>query len=274
LGYSSGLLTWIISWNWEAWWKYTHNIHHVATNSLEYDPDIQHLPIIAITEKYFNNIKSMFHNKILPFDAFGKFFVPMQHHLYYPIMGVSRFNLYAQSILLHFRDEVIPFRVLDLLSIIFYWSWHIALLSQLSSFSRVFIYVFFSHFFGPGLLAIQITISHFAMPVYEDIADENKDYKFLEIQFEHSMDVDCHPWLDWLHGGLQFQAVHHLLPRIPRHNLRIVRDQYIMPFAEKWNFKYNSHSFYKSNLLVLETLSGAAQKARNFPRENLGHSQK
>jgi len=107
------------------------------------------------------------------------------------------------------------------------------------------------------------------MPVYEDVTSEDKEYKFLETQFEHSMDVDCDPWLDWLHGGLQFQAVHHLLPRIPRHNLRFVRDNYVVPFAKKWNFKYNIHNFYDSNRLVLETLSGAAEKARGFPPNNL-----
>lgn len=26
------------------WWKRTHNIHHIYTNSIGWDPDIQHLP--------------------------------------------------------------------------------------------------------------------------------------------------------------------------------------------------------------------------------------
>jgi len=252
------------------WWKHTHNVHHVVTNSLEFDPDIQHLPIIAVTEKYFDNITSLFHNRILPFDAFGKFFVSIQHFLYYPLMGFSRWNLYVQSFLLHIKSkDEIPFQKLDLFSLILFWTWYIALLAQLPSFSRIIIYMFCSHFFGPGLLAIQITISHFAMPVYEDVTSEDKEYKFLETQFEHSMDVDCHPWLDWLHGGLQFQAVHHLFPRIPRHNLRYVRDNIVVPFAKKWNFKYNINNFKNSNLLVLDTLSGAAEKARRFPPENL-----
>jgi delta8-fatty-acid desaturase len=251
------------------WWKHTHNVHHVVTNSLEFDPDIQHLPVIAVTEKYFENVKSLFHNKILAFDAFGKFFVSFQHYLYYPWMGFSRWNLYAQSFMLHFHSkDPIPFKTLDFVSLVLFWTWYLALLSQLSSYPRIFIYMLCSHIFGPGLLAIQITISHFAMPVYEDI-ESSKEYKFLETQFEHSMDVDCSPWLDWLHGGLQFQAVHHLLPRVPRHNLRHVRDKYVVPFAKKWNFKYNINTFWRSNLLVLETLSGAAEKARKFPPENL-----
>jgi delta8-fatty-acid desaturase len=38
------------------WWKRSHNTHHVVTNSLEHDPDIQHLPVFAISEKFFNKV--------------------------------------------------------------------------------------------------------------------------------------------------------------------------------------------------------------------------
>ena len=27
-----------------AWWKHSHNVHHIITNHPEHDPDIQHLP--------------------------------------------------------------------------------------------------------------------------------------------------------------------------------------------------------------------------------------
>ncbi|KAL6952172.1 stearoyl-CoA 9-desaturase [Sarracenia purpurea var. burkii] len=32
-----------------AWWKWTHNAHHIAVNSLDYDPDLQHLPFFAVS---------------------------------------------------------------------------------------------------------------------------------------------------------------------------------------------------------------------------------
>lgn len=34
------------------------------------------------------------------------------------------------------------------------------------------------------------------------------------------MNWSCPEWMDWFHGGLQFQIEHHLFPRMPRHNLR------------------------------------------------------
>lgn len=38
------------------------------------------------------------------------------------------------------------------------------------------------------------------------------------------MNIDCPKYMDWFHGGLQFQVEHHLWPRLPRHNLRRARD--------------------------------------------------
>ncbi|PSS24236.1 Delta(8)-fatty-acid desaturase, partial [Actinidia chinensis var. chinensis] len=39
-----------------AWWKWTHNAHHIACNSLDYDPDLQHLPFFAEFYKRYKNI--------------------------------------------------------------------------------------------------------------------------------------------------------------------------------------------------------------------------
>lgn len=36
-----------------CWWKRNHNTHHIVCNSIEHDPDIQHLPAIAVTPEIF-----------------------------------------------------------------------------------------------------------------------------------------------------------------------------------------------------------------------------
>ncbi|KAE8662466.1 Delta(8)-fatty-acid desaturase [Hibiscus syriacus] len=37
-----------------AWWKWTHNAHHIACNSLDHDPDLQHIPVFAFTLNHFS----------------------------------------------------------------------------------------------------------------------------------------------------------------------------------------------------------------------------
>jgi acyl-lipid Delta6-acetylenase / acyl-lipid (9-3)-desaturase len=36
-----------------TWWKRSHNTHHVACNSVENDPDIQTMPLIAVSSSLF-----------------------------------------------------------------------------------------------------------------------------------------------------------------------------------------------------------------------------
>jgi delta8-fatty-acid desaturase len=255
------------------WWKHTHNVHHIVTNSVEFDPDIQHLPVFAVTEKYFKSVYSIFHGRVMPFDYIAQMFVKYQHLLYYPIMSLSRVNLYLQGIILHLKSkDYIPSRYLDIFSIVFYFAWYSFLLYLLPTMERRILYFFISHCIT-GLLSVQITISHFAMPTYEDCVNEDFKYNFPKTQLGHSMDVDCAWWLDWLHGGLQFQVVHHLFPRIPRHNLRHVRDTYIIPFTNKWGLKYEICSFYEANVRVLGTLKETSKKLNSFlvsPKESQG----
>eukprot|EP01128_Nolandella_sp_AFSM9_P008553 TRINITY_DN5252_c0_g1_i1.p1 TRINITY_DN5252_c0_g1~~TRINITY_DN5252_c0_g1_i1.p1 ORF type:complete len:446 (+),score=95.05 TRINITY_DN5252_c0_g1_i1:93-1430(+) len=246
------------------WWKHTHNVHHVVTNSKEFDPDIQHLPFLAISEKMFNTFFSKHHGREFKFDAFAKFLVSIQHYLYYPVMGFARVNLYAQSFVLHFKSKSkVPYKVLDLGALVLFWCWYIVLVAQMPTWQQRVTYIFLSHFFS-GLLHVQITISHMPLPLNEDFDDEHSPYNFLKTQFEHSLDVDCEPWMDWFYGGLQYQVVHHLWPRIPRHNLRYVRDKYFLPYAEKHGFKYQIEDFITCNKMVIETLRKAAMKARSF----------
>jgi len=51
-------------------------------------------------------------------------------------------------------------------------------------------------------------------------------------------DWHCETWMDWFHGGLQFQVAHHLFPKIPRHNLRKVKYEYILPFCQENGLTY------------------------------------
>ena len=67
------------------------------------------------------------------------------------------------------------------------------------------------------------------------------------------MDVDCPAWLDWIHGGLQFQAIHHLFPRVPRHNLRKVQEL-VKAFCQETGLEYKCLGFVEGNRVVLGRL--------------------
>ena len=145
-----------------GWWKDTHNVHHLITNDPEHDPDIQLLPFLAVTTKLFTNLFSTYHQKVLPFDGASKFFVSIQHKLYYIIMACGRFNLYFQSIMFVITNKRCKFFLYDMGGLLIFWFWFSILVSNVQGFGNKILFVLSSHAMS-SLLHIQITISHYSM---------------------------------------------------------------------------------------------------------------
>lgn len=243
-----------------GWWKATHNVHHAVPNSLHDDPDIAHLPVFAISDKMFPGVYNTYHKRVMDFDWLARnVFVPYQHYLYYPIMGLARFNLYLQGIIRIFKADKVERKSEEILGLIGFFTWMYLLLDQLNSTRMVIAWLLISHVVS-GLLEVQITLSHFSRPVLE-----GKDYggDFYTRNVIASLDVECSPWLDWLHGGLQFQTVHHLFPRLVRRNLRQARID-VMEMCKKHDLPYRAVSFYQANVEVIETLRHAAEKSQTW----------
>ncbi|POY74178.1 hypothetical protein BMF94_2752 [Rhodotorula taiwanensis] len=234
-----------------GWWADNHNVHHLVTNAPEHDPDIQHLPFFAISTRFFDSIKSTYYDRLVAFDAFARFVLPYQHKLYYIVMCFARFNLFALSysfLLTRWpgrRSPLFKLRILELVGIIFFWSWFGGIvLRNMDTAAHRWLYVIVS-FAVTSPLHVQIVLSHFSQPISIFPADSTPaDDKLagkvprasLELLESHphrqlrtTMDVSCPTYLDFLHGGLNFQTPHHFFPRIPRFNFRAVAKE-----IERW----------------------------------------
>eukprot|EP00553_Chaetoceros_curvisetus_P010898 CAMPEP_0204638878 /NCGR_PEP_ID=MMETSP0717-20131115/40897_1 /ASSEMBLY_ACC=CAM_ASM_000666 /TAXON_ID=230516 /ORGANISM="Chaetoceros curvisetus" /LENGTH=554 /DNA_ID=CAMNT_0051658781 /DNA_START=20 /DNA_END=1684 /DNA_ORIENTATION=+ len=240
-----------------GWWKSSHYVHHSATNSLHDDPDIQHMPLLCFDERMGDNRWSTYHGRYMPFDAIGRAVIPYQHWYFYPVMAVARVNLYLQSILylIHtcplfgentkagkkiiddktgkvrekyaWPKPTLTIWSLSVLSLGFFWTMMYLFFSQLDVMPAIICFAV-SHFTA-GILHVQILLSHVAMHYCADghgtteavtVPNGNDQAGYFEWQALSTMDVDCPPWMDWFHGGLQFQLEHHLFPRVPRWRLR------------------------------------------------------
>lgn len=238
-----------------GWWKRSHNVHHLVTNDPVHDPDIQHLPFFSVSVKLFNNVYSTYYERYLPLDAFAKVVIPFQKYLYYPILCFGRFNLYRLS-WLHLLNGDGPrkgkaawFRYFELvgLSFFFYWFFYLVVGSVDGGWNK-FNFIMISHI-ATMLVHVQITLSHFAMST----SDLGISESFPSRQLRTTMDVDCPEWLDFLHGGLQFQAIHHLFPRLPRHNLRKVQP-FVLDFCKDVGLRYSIYGFGKGNEIIIGKL--------------------
>lgn len=249
-----------------GWWKRNHNVHHLVTNDPVHDPDIQHLPFFAVSTRLFHNVYSTYYDKFLWFDKFAQKVVPIQHYLYYPILCFGRFNLYRLSwmhVLLGQgprRGKAAWFRYYELAGLSFfnYWFFYLIIYKQMPTNAERFKYVMISHI-ATMIVHVQITLSHFAMST----SDLGVTESFPMRQLRTSMDVDCPRWLDFFHGGLQFQVIHHLFPRLPRHNLRDAQSL-VIKFCDKVGIKYSIYGFAAGNDVVISHLQQIAQQAHTM----------
>lgn len=240
-----------------GWWKSTHNAHHSATNSLHDDPDIQHMPLICLDERFAENRWSTYHGKYMLLDAVGKFLLPYQHWYFYPVLGVARINLYIQSVIYLIKTQPF-FKDNNTAGVSFIdektgkvkekyaWPkqktiiWVASTVSLCIFYTVMFkfflslglvtgVYSFLVTHFAAGLLHVQIMLSHICMHYCDDgpgtsgaisAPNGHEEAGYHEWQALSTMDIDCPPWMDWFHGGLQFQLEHHIFPRVPRWNLR------------------------------------------------------
>ncbi|KAI9797892.1 MAG: hypothetical protein M1833_005092 [Piccolia ochrophora] len=246
-----------------GWWKRSHNVHHIVTNSPEHDPDIAQMPFFAISHRFFESIRSTYYDRVLTYDPFARLAIRYQAYLYYPILALGRFNLYILSwcFLLGGQSPrhgpakwTLP---LEIAGQCFFWSWYgyAIIYRSIPTFLGRVAFVLASHLIT-GPLHVQITLSHYAMST----ADLGPAESFPQKMLRTTMDVACPPFLDFIHGGLQFQAVHHLFPRVPRHNLRKVQ-ALVMTFCEETEIPYALLGFVDGNKKVIGRLGEVGRQA-------------
>lgn len=173
-------------------------------------------------------------------------------------MGVARFNLYLLSWLhvLSSRSSGLGnskawwIRPTEIAFMACYWFifGYCLVWRTLPTWTVRVLFVLTSHIVTMPL-HVQITLSHWGMST----SDLGESESFPQRQLRTTMDVDCPAWLDFIHGGLQFQAVHHLFPRMPRHNLRKAQ-VLVREFCQETGIPYSILGFADGSKKVLGRL--------------------
>ena len=199
----------------------------------------------------------------MSYDVFARSTIRFQHYLYYPILTLGRFNLYRLSweyLILGLGPRKGPawwHRWFEIAGQVFFWIWfgYGILYKTIPTAGDRWLFIMVSHMIT-GILHVQITLSHFAMST----ADLGIHESFPQRMLRTTMDVDCPEWLDFFHGGLQFQAIHHLYPRIPRHNLRRTQ-KLVQEFCKEVNIPYALYGFVDGNKQVVGRLGEVGRQA-------------
>ncbi|KAK9749098.1 hypothetical protein RND81_02G102400 [Saponaria officinalis] len=242
-----------------AWWKRSHNAHHIACNSLEFDPDMQHMPILAISSKFFNSLNSYFYDRKMNFNSISRVLVSYQHLTFYPIFAFLRIFMYAQSFYLLLSKKKVANRGKELLGLVVFWIWYPLLISYLPNWSERITFTIIT-LAVTGIQQFQFSLNHLSCDAY---LGPPTGADWFEKQVTGSLDIECSPWMDWFHGGLQFQIEHHLFPRMPRSQFRKI-SPFVKELCKKHSLPYRSMSFWRANLVTFKTVHAAAIEARDL----------
>ena len=191
------------------------------------------------------------------FNGVAQCLVPYQAYLYYPIMAVARFNLYAQSYMMVLTSKA-PNQGLELVLMLAFAGWYSVACSFFDLWSDRLTFILVSHALA-GILHLQIVSSHFAMPALEKFEATS----FVVDQLATTIDIMCPTYMDWFHGGLQFQAIHHLMPRIPRPHLRECAG-IVKSFCKEHGLNYRETGWFNSQRMVINTLDSTAKQCKNW----------
>lgn len=246
-----------------GWWKRNHNVHHIITNSPEHDPDIEHMPFLACSHRLLGGLYSTYYDRVMEFDFVAKIMLRVQAYSYYILLTFGRFNLYRLSweyLLGPNAPRKGPawwHRYLELCGQVVFWIWfgYFLVYKSIPTAWDRFVFVMISHMVTMPLHA-QICLSHFAMST----CDLGPDESFPQRMLRTTMDIECPQWLDFFHGGLQFQAIHHLYPRMPRHNLRRAQ-KLVQDFCNEVGIPYALYGFVDGNKRVVGTLAEVSRQA-------------
>lgn len=181
-------------------WKDEHQTHHLMTNHVEHDPDIQLVPFVAISTKFFNGVYSSFHETTFSFGSLARFMVRIQHLVGIFYIPVFKLLLYFAAPMFAIFSPRSKDMVKEMILIGFYYVWFFLYISYLPTFRLRLIYFLFNNGLT-SIVFVQIVLAHLAMPT-----DEGKivEEEFFKHQIRTTLDVSCSPWLDWFHGGLNF----------------------------------------------------------------------
>jgi len=203
------------------WWSDKHNKHHVHTNQLGVDDDIQNDPILHLW---------------IPEPEKDHSLRAYQHIYYHVVFAFLYVSWRMQSIQWSFaRNDKLE---LFLIGLNYLWLLYLPL--QVSIGSVIL---------GGFLVAEIVTATHQSEEILSGAS-----FNFVEDQFRTTRDVEIDSYFfNYLWGGMQYQLEHHLFPTMPKYRYRLLKTR-IQEFAKENGLEYKTSSLSEIFQLNYETM--------------------
>ena len=134
-------------------------------------------------------------------DWLARLLVSYQHIVFYPLMAVGRWNLYAQGIIyLLTNHDKAHYKWTELTGICIFFTWMFSLALSMPTGMESLGWLLTSHAVA-GILHVQIVLSHWSMETYMGTPYTNLETEWYLMQLRTTMNVATPEWLDYIHIG-------------------------------------------------------------------------
>lgn len=207
-----------------TWWSHKHNLHHLSTNEMEHDGDINLAPLLYLWTPSKEK------------DSWNR---SIQHVYFSALYSVLQIKWQYDSVKWAWHHK--KNKELALLAV--HWFWYACLPWQ--------VWVLGTLLAGT-VSAWVVTSSHQAEDKLEGKRSFTKEevvkskyqiHDYMLHQIITTRNIDLHSWfLNYICGGMQYQIEHHIFPRIPLYKLSTVKSL-VKDYCSEHGIEYREEGF-------------------------------
>ena len=210
-----------------SWWRSQHNKHHATPQKLNYDVDLNTLPLLAFNEEVLkqNNKKH------------SNFWIKYQAYLFFPftsfVVGLG------WTTFLHPR-HILRKRIYSemFFTAVRYFSF-VSILIPKYTFVQIFLMYMFTFITACNYIFINFSVSHSHLPI-----TKQSDYmNWVVYSSMYTTNIQSNVFCDWWMSFLNFQIEHHLFPSMPQFRHKLISHR-VKQFFEKHNLIYDVRPYW------------------------------
>lgn len=236
-----------------CWWNDKHNAHHANPNCDGLDPDID-IPFMAFSE-----------DQALSKRGLSRVITAYQAFLFFPALTFTVYSMQFASAKFGLRERYrlrVPDSVILWAHLALYYVGLPLLLGPWQGLAFILIHrgllgLFIGSVFAPN---------HKGMLV---LGKDDEKLDFLRKQVLTARSVRSTPLIDFLYGGLNHQAAHHLFPSMPRNKLRNAAE-ITKKFCKEHSIPYHETGVRQSFREILQSLHETSAPLRGGLSVNSG----
>ena len=213
-----------------SWWRSQHNKHHATPQKLNYDVDLNTLPLLAFNKEVLKN-KNTTHLNL--------FWIKYQAYLFFPftslVMGLG------WTLFLHPRHVLRKKLYSEMCFIMLRYLSFVSLLIPKYTIAQIFFMYMFTFITACNYIFINFAVSHSHLPVTKE-----SDYmNWVVYSSLYTTNIQSNAFCDWWMSFLNFQIEHHLFPSMPQFRHKLISHR-VKRFFEKHNLVYDVRPYWSA----------------------------